>query len=52
LARSFDGISPKLPWSSIGGGILPSYEESVKWTPSQGQFSPKLRCASFCRLTE
>jgi len=25
---------------------------SVKWTPSQGQFSPKLRCASFCRLTE
>jgi len=24
----------------------------VKWTPSQGQFSPKLRCASFCLLTE
>jgi hypothetical protein len=24
----------------------------VKWTPSQGQFSPKLRCASFCILTE
>jgi hypothetical protein len=24
----------------------------MKWTPSQGQFSPKLRCASFCRLTE
>ena len=23
-----------------------------KWTPSQGQFSPKLRCASFCLLTE
>ena len=24
----------------------------MKWTRSQGQFSPKLRCASFCRLTE
>jgi hypothetical protein len=24
----------------------------LKWTPSQGQLSPKLRCASFCLLTE
>ena len=24
----------------------------MKWTPSQGQFSPKLRCASFCLLAE
>jgi len=28
------------------------YYGHLKWTPSQGQFSPKLRCASFCRLTE
>ena len=25
---------------------------SLKWTPSQGQFLPKLRCASFCLLIE
>ena len=24
----------------------------VKWTPSQGQFSPELRCVSFCLLTK
>jgi hypothetical protein len=38
------------------GANIPSKTEiltaEMKWTPSQGQFSPKLRCASFCRLTE
>ena len=28
------------------------YHMAMKWSPSQGQFSPKLRCASFCLLTE
>jgi len=28
------------------------FYRNVLWTPSQGQFSPKLRCVSFCFLTQ